>query len=168
MDFHAVAKPHQFRGPWEKDVNFASLAWYPGWHTWCVPTGSKNFPDRTGLTRSLLQSKCDGRDFIVTVTFPVSVGRLWMGRASGELSTEKWPPSKCFQAMCGSQPAGGWASHLPRRKERHPQRVCFQASILQQVFHFSDVRPLGLLQGPKLWSQGCVSPCTFWALQTHS
>ena len=168
MDFHAVAKPHQFRGPWEKDVNFASLAWYPGWHTWCVPTGSKNFPDRTGLTRSLLQSKRDGRDFIVTVTFPVSVGHLWMGRASGELSTEKRPPSKCFQALCGSQHAGGWKSYLPWRKERHPQWVCIQASILHQLYRFSDVRPPGLLRGPILQSQTHVSPCTYQALQTHS
>ena len=30
--------------------------------------------------------------------------------------------------MCDSQPSGGWERYLPWRKERQPQRVCFQAS----------------------------------------
>ena len=43
--------------------------------------------------------------------------------------------TSAFQ-QCVTQHAGGWESYLPSRKDRHPQRVCFQASILQQMFGF--------------------------------
>ena len=49
----------------------------------------------------------------------------------------------------------------------HSERVCFQASILQELFHLKDVKLPGLLQRPKFQSQVCVTPCTFQDLQTH-
>ena len=90
--------------------------------------------------------------------FPWGYGSPPWAQDLRAIATEKWLPSKCWQAMCNSPHAGGWKSYLPQRKERHPQRVCFQASAWQQVFEFSDVRPPGLLRGPQFQSQGLVSP----------
>ena len=73
------------------------------------------------------------------------------------LATEKWHPSKRFQAACDSQHTGGWEGYLPSRKERHPERVWFQASILQELFHLKDVELPGLLQRPKFQSGSCDS-----------
>ena len=98
---------------------------------------------------------------------PVIVGALPGHRASGAVATNHDLHSSTLQ-LCNTQHAGHWDSYLLWRKERHPQRVCFQASILQQVFCFSDVRPAGLLRGSQFQSQGHVSSCTFRALQTHS
>ena len=80
--------------------------------------------------------------------------------AQGPLPLKNYLQASAFQpCVTLSLPAAGEAIFLEARKGS--PRECFQASILQQVFHFSDVRPPGLIQGPKLWSQGCVSPCTF-------
>ena len=98
---------------------------------------------------------------------PVSMGALPGHRASGAVATNHDLHASTLQ-LCNTQHAGHGDSYLRWRKEWHPQRVCFQASILQQVFCFSDVRPAGLLRGSQFQSQGHVSSCTFRALQTHS
>ena len=46
--------------------------------------------------------------------------------------------------------------------------ILFSGLYLQQVFRFSDVRPPVLDWGSQFHSQGCMSPCTFWDLQTYS
>ena len=53
------------------------------------------------------------------------------------------------------------------KKERHPERLWFQASILQELFDLKDVKLPGLLQRPKFQSQVHVTSCTFRDLQTH-
>ena len=64
---------------------------------------------------------------------PVSVGALPGHRASGALATNHDLHASAFQ-LCDTQHAGDWESYLPWRKERHPQRVCFQASICSKCF----------------------------------
>ena len=93
----------------------------------------------------------------VALTFPVSVGTLSLVTASGDLATENWPPSKCFQAVCDSQHPECWESYFPSWKERHPQKVCLHASLLQELFSFKDMRYPGLRRGPKLQSGPGVS-----------
>ena len=58
----AVARPHCFRRPQEKQAPCGPLVWYADSHTDCVPVGAKTFPDRTRLTGALLQSKGGGPD----------------------------------------------------------------------------------------------------------
>ena len=72
---------------------------------------------------------------------PVSVGALPGHRASGALATNHDLHASAFQ-LCDTQHAGDWESYLPWRKERHPQRVCFQASICSKSFasQVSDLR----------------------------
>ena len=43
---------------------------------------------------------------------------------------------QAFQAVCESQHTEYWESTVPSRKERHQQRVCFQASIYQELSWF--------------------------------
>ena len=88
----------------------------------------------------------------VALTFPGSVG---------EFSGHKAPLKNdlqvsAFQQRVTLSPQDAGAC----RKERQPQRACFQASISQQMFGFSDVRRPGLFRGPQQ-SQGYESPCSF-------
>ena len=129
MDFQIVARPHHVGASWEKNVIFAIKVWYPGSHSGCVPTLSKNFPDRSRITGSLLQRKHGGTDWNVCLLFPESVGAFPKVTQSGDIVTEKWPSSKHFQAMCYSQDTECWENYVPSVNERHQKRMWFQASI---------------------------------------
>ena len=137
--------------------------------THSVPIGSKNVPDRPRRIRSLLQRKRDGTDVWMSlwvslwVWDPSSLGT----RAQGLLPLTNDLQASAFQPCVTLSPQAAREAIFLGARKGSP-RECFQASILEQVFHFSDVRPPGLIQGPKLQSQSCVSPCTFQALQTHS
>lgn len=62
MNFQAVVRPQRFKPNGEDNANFATKIHYQDSHSGCVPAVSKNFPDRTRLTISHLQSKRDGTD----------------------------------------------------------------------------------------------------------
>ena len=74
--------------------------------------------------------------------------------------------ASAFQ-LCDTQHAGEWESYLPWRKERHPQRVCFQASICSKCFasQTSDLQACSEGLNSRVRA---VSPCAFQALETHS
>ena len=59
-------------------------------------------------------------------------------------------------------------SYIPSRKVRQQWRVCFQASIYQELSRFLKVRPPGLPQGPNFPSHGIVFPYIFCGLKKHS
>ena len=69
--------------------------------------------------------------------------------------------------LCDTQHAGDWESYLPWRKERHTQRVCFQACICSKCFtsQTSDLQACSEGLNSRVRA---VSPCTFRALQTYS
>ena len=66
--------------------------------TRCIPTFSKKFPHRPRLIRFLLQrwKQWWNRHLDVGLPSPVSVGTFHMVSGSGEISRQKWPPSKHF------------------------------------------------------------------------
>ena len=67
--------------------------------------------------------------------FPCEWDTFLQAGPQGTLPLKNDLQPRAFQ-QCVTQHAGGWESYLPSRKERHPQRVCFQASILQELFNF--------------------------------
>ena len=69
----------------------------------------------------------------VGLPFPVIFSDFLTIIPSREIVTEKWPPSKHFQAVSCSQHTECWESNLPLRKERQQQIMCFQASICQEL-----------------------------------
>ena len=93
----------------------------------------------------------------VALRFPGSVGTLPRCMVSETFALEKRPPSRRFPALCDSQYAGGWQRYLPWRKEKHPERLCFQASNWQQVFRFSDINHRPALRASIPESGLCVS-----------
>ena len=99
---------------------------------------------------------------------PCDSGVFHMVTPSGETVIIKWPASKGFQAVCDSQYTEGWEKYAPSRKEMYQPRVCFLASIQQEMSSFKDLTPPGMPRGPRFQSQDSVSPCTFQDLQTHS
>ena len=88
MDLPEVTKPHHFRAPWGKNVNFATKVWYPGWHSGCVPIGSKIFANRPSLPGSVQERNHDGTHIWMLVCLSLWVwvpslqsqpqGKLWM------------------------------------------------------------------------------------------
>ena len=86
---------------------------------------------------------------------------LTSGQPRWEIGPEKWPPSKPFQAACDSQHTECWGRYVLSRKERHQQRVCFQAS-LSGIFCLLRYRLPGVPRECKFQSQGSVFPCTMF------
>lgn len=77
--FQGVARPTCFRGHCseEKVAIFTTKVQCPASHARCVPTGSRNFPDRPRITGSLLQRKHDGTDVWMLVCFPCGMGPFY-------------------------------------------------------------------------------------------
>ena len=123
MDFQAVARPPWYRAHQEKNRNFVTKVQYPGWHSVCVPTASKNFPDKPSLTGFLLQRNVMEHMFGFWFAFPFECEDLLYGpRLRWNCEWKKYA-SKCFQAVSVTQQRVCWESYLPLRKETHQQRV---------------------------------------------
>ena len=93
-----------------------------------LPAVSKNFPHRPRITGSLRQGKLDGTDILM---FPF-LGECWglpTVTGSGEIVTEKWLPSKHFQAVCYSQQTECWETYASPLNEWQ-QEECFSGIYL--------------------------------------
>ena len=119
--------PHHFRAHGMKTqichqglVSKFTLSIYFHW--------SQNLQKRPRHTWSLLQRKRDEPDVWMVVLLSVSVGALPM-ITSGEIATEKLPPSKASQAVFDSECTKCRESYVLLRKVRHPWRVCWCLSL---------------------------------------
>ena len=75
----------------------------------------------------------------------------------------KITPSKCFEPVSDSQHTECWESYVPSRKERHQQRVNFQASM---IINCLDSKMWVLRACPEdlTSSQDIIFPSTFRGL----
>lgn len=137
MDFQAIASHTSLWHP-ERKIQIVHPRSGIQVHTRDVsPCDSRNFQTELCSLEFFYRENWLEQPFGGCFAFPCECGTPTYGHSLKKILPLKIDfHASTFQAESDSQVAECEESYLPLRKERHPQRVCLQTSILQEILSF--------------------------------
>lgn len=137
MDFQAIASHTSLWHP-ERKIQIVHPRSGIQVHTRDVsPCDARNFQTELCSLEFFYRENWLEQPFGGCFAFPCECGTPTYGHSLKKILPLKIDfHTSTFQAESDSQVAECEESYLPLRKERHPQRVCLQTSILQEILSF--------------------------------